>query len=83
MEEINKEIIPDRPEPAAMAPSLPTISAPTSLPFTRQHHSNLLHNVLINRVPPVEEARLVHKSPAKRPIKLTAHTVAQNTSKIY
>jgi hypothetical protein len=83
VEEINKESMSTGLKPAAMDPSLPATSVPI-LPFTRRHHANLLHSVLLNQVPPVEEACLVHPPPARQhnkkasPPLMAQETVTQN-----
>jgi hypothetical protein len=74
------------PKPAAMAPSLLAASTPV-FPFTRRHHGNLLQRIMLYLVPAVEEARLVHPSPAWQQTKkasatgTTQDTVIENTNK--
>jgi hypothetical protein len=88
VEEINKESMSIGLKPAAMDPSLPATSVPL-LPFTRRHHANLLHSVLLNQVPPVEEACLVHPSPARQqnkkasPPLMPQETITQNRESIF
>jgi hypothetical protein len=73
MKEIHKENMSAWPETVGMAPFLPAASSPL-FPFTRRYHDNLLQRILLYLVPPVEEAHLVHLSPARQQNKKASAT---------